>query len=148
MPARRSTPARKRDVPRKGRITPLRVSAGFREFVLGQLADLRGLYARSMFGGIGLYADGVFFGIVAGDVLYLKVDDRSRPDYERVGAHPFRPYADRPVTMQYYNVPVGIVEDSETVCAWARRAIAIARAATSATRGSNRPTRPVAGRRR
>ena len=127
MPARRSTPARKRAVSVKRRMTPLRVSAGFREFVLGQLADVPGLEARSMFGGIGLYADGVFFGIVAGDVLYLKVDEGSRPDYERAGAHPFRPYADRPVTMQYYSVPAGIVEDAASVCAWASRAIAVSR---------------------
>ena len=124
MPARRSAPARKRPVSVKRRLTPLRVSTGFREFVLGQLADLRGLHARSMFGGIGLYADGVFFGIVAADVMYLKVDEGSRPDFERAGAYPFRPYTDRPVTMQYYSVPAGIVEDSATLCAWARRAIA------------------------
>ena len=147
MPGRRSaTPARKRSLSPKRHITPLRVSPGFREFVMGQLADLRGLHARPMFGGIGLYADGVFFGIVAGDVLYLKVDDASRPDYERAGAYPFRPYADRPVTMQYYNVPAGLVEDAATVCAWARRAITVARAAV--TRGSSRPTRAVVGRRR
>ena len=127
MPPRRSTPARKRPVSVKRRMTPLRVSTGFREFVLGQLGDVRGLHARSMFGGIGLYADGVFFGIVAGDILYLKVDEASRPDYERAGAHPFRPYPDRPVTMQYYSVPAGIVEDSATVGAWASRAIVVAR---------------------
>jgi DNA transformation protein and related proteins len=127
MPARRSMPARKRVVSPGRRMASLRVSTGFREFVLGQLADVRGLHARSMFGGIGLYADDVFFGIVAGDVLYLKVDEGSRPDYERAGAYPFRPYTDRPVTMQYYSVPADIVEDSAVVCAWARRAIAIAR---------------------
>jgi DNA transformation protein and related proteins len=129
MPPRRSTPAQKRPVSVKRRMTPLRVSTGFREFVLGQLADVRGLHARSMFGGIGLYADGVFFGIVAGDVLYLKVDERSRPDYERADAYPFRPYTDRPVTMQYYSVPAGIVEDSAILCVWARRAVTVARTA-------------------
>ena len=125
--------------------TPLRVSSGFREFVLGQLADVRALYARPMFGGIGLYGGGVFFGILAGDVLYLKVDDESRHDYERAGARPFKPYANRPVTMRYYSVPAEIVEDAATVTEWARRAIAIAldANATSPTGGSNRRTRGV-----
>jgi DNA transformation protein len=106
---------------------PLRVSSGFREFVLGQLSDVRDLYARPMFGGIGLYAGDVFFGIVAGDALYLKVDDTNRPDYERAGACPFKPYPDRPMTMSYYNVPAAIIENAADLARWARRSIAVAR---------------------
>lgn len=111
---------------RRGR-TSLRVSSGFREFVLGQLSDVRGLYARPMFGGIGLYADGVFFGIVAGDALYFKVDDTNRADYERAGSGPFKPYADRPMTMAYYSVPAAVMEDAADLTSWAKRSIALAR---------------------
>ena len=53
----------------------MRVSSNVREFVLDQLAGLDGLRARAMFGGVGLYAGEVFFGIVAAEVLYFKVDD-------------------------------------------------------------------------
>lgn len=133
---------------RRRAITPLRVSSGFRDFVLGQLAEIRGLYARSMFGGIGLYGDGVFFGIVAGDVVYLKVDDASRRDYERAGARPFKPYPDRQVSLQYYSVPSEIVEDALILTEWARRAVAVAAAASSSTGRSNRRTRGVLRRRR
>lgn len=116
--------------PRKGgrRLTPMRVSSGFREFVLGQLADIHDLYAKPMFGGIGLYSGDVFFGIVAGDVLYFKVDQTTRDDYEQAGCRPFKPYADRPVTMQYYSVPAAAVEDAVALAQWAKRSIAVARA--------------------
>jgi DNA transformation protein len=106
----------------------MRVSSGFREFVLGQLADIHDLYAKPMFGGIGLYSGDVFFGIVAGDVLYFKVDQTTRDDYEQAGCRPFKPYADRPVTMQYYSVPAAAVEDAVALAQWAKRSIAVARA--------------------
>jgi len=105
------------------RLTPMRVSSGFREFVLGQLANVPDLYAKSMFGGVGLYSGDVFFGIVAGDVLYFKVKETTRADYEQAGSQPFKPYADRPETMQYYSVPTAVVEDASALAQWARRAI-------------------------
>lgn len=109
--------------------TPLAVSPAFRRFVLDQLEGLEGVVPRAMFGGIGLYRDGLFFGIVAGDVLYLKVDDRTRGDYARAGMEPFRPYANRAGTMQYYAVPVGVLESASELAEWARRAVAVARRA-------------------
>jgi DNA transformation protein len=101
----------------------MRVSDGFRSFVLGQLEAVGGLVPRSMFGGVGLYADGLFFGIIAGDVLYLKADDFTRPEFERAGAEPFRPYADRAGTMKYYAVPVGVLESEAELLQWAQKAI-------------------------
>jgi DNA transformation protein len=108
--------------------SPLAVSAGFRQFVLDQLEELGGVVPRAMFGGIGLYRDGLFFGIVAGDVLYLKVDDRTRQRYEAAGMRPFKPYRHRSGTMQYYAVPVGVLESAE-LAQWARQAVEAARAA-------------------
>ncbi len=60
-----------------------------------------------MFGGTGRYLQGVFFALIASDMLYFKVDDSNRPDYEAAGMGPFKPFADRPAyTMQYYEVPI------------------------------------------
>ena len=47
----------------------LKVTDAFKTFVLEQLADLEDLTARAMFGGVGLYARGDFFGIIARDRL-------------------------------------------------------------------------------
>ena len=101
----------------------LRSAAAFERFVLDQLADLGPVRSRKMFGGIGLYCDDVFFGIIARDELYLKVDDRTRDDYERAGMHPFKPYPDRATTMKYYAVPVGVLESSVELTRWARAAV-------------------------
>jgi len=102
----------------------LRVSPGFLEFVLDQLSHVRNLRAASMFGGVGLYSGDVFFGIVAADVLYLKVDDETR--YLASGAVPFQPFAGRPTSMNYYSVPPAIFEDPETLARWAARSIVAA----------------------
>ena len=47
----------------------LAVSDGFRAFVLDQLSGLDDLIARSLFGGVGLYSRGLFFGIMSRDRL-------------------------------------------------------------------------------
>lgn len=111
---------------RAPRVNPLTVRDGFKSFVLDQLEELGGVVPRSMFGGIGLYRGAAFFGIIAGDVLYLKVDAGNRPDYERAGMRPFKPYPDRAGTMQYYSVPVEVLESSIDLAAWARKAVAVA----------------------
>jgi len=116
------------------RLRSMKVSDSFRDFVLDQISDIPRVTARAMFGGIGLYAGDVFFGILAADVLYFKVDDSNRPDYEGHGSRPFKPYDDRPMTMSYYNVPAGILENASELATWARRSISIARAAAAKAR--------------
>ena len=107
----------------RNRLNPLAVTAAFTAFVLDQLEELGDVVPRSMFGGVGLYHRGIFFGIIAGDVLYLKVDETNRPDYERAGMHPFKPYPNRAGTMQYYAVPLGVLESGLELTAWARKAV-------------------------
>jgi DNA transformation protein len=105
----------------------LAVSDAFKAFVLDQLADVDEITSRAMFGGVGLYCRGVFFGIVARDVLYLKVDDTTRPDYEAAGMRPFMPYPGRAVKkMKYYAVPMDVLESTFELAAWARKAVAAA----------------------
>ena len=113
----------------------MRVSDSFRDFALDQLSGVRGLRAQAMFGGVGLYAGDVFFGILAADVLYFKVDDTTRRDYESAGCAPFKPYADRAMTMPYYNVPIGVLENPVTLSEWATRAVAVAKRAKTARKG-------------
>ena len=110
----------------------VRTAEGFLAFVLDQLDGIDHVVSRPMFGGTGLYAGTVFFGIIYRDILYLKVDARTRSDYEEAGMKPFIPYPSRPTTMQYYEVPAEVLENSEDLAAWARKAIAAAE--RSATR--------------
>lgn len=79
-----------------------------------------------MFGGVGLYHRGTFFGLMAADVLYLKVDAATRAEYERVGMQPFTPYPRRRSAMQYFAVPLEVVESAPELTRWARKAVAAA----------------------
>src|SRR5437870_8823050 len=127
--------------PPRGKLKSMRVSSGVRAFVLDQLAALPGLRDRSMFGGVGLYAGDVFFGILASDILYFKVDDSTRQDYELAGSRPFKPYADRAMTMPYYAVPIAIVEDAAALVKWAKRAVEVAVASKKPSRKPSKKKR-------
>ena len=124
-------PTRRSSTP--SRLNSLRVSDGFRAFVLDQFEELGDVTPKAMFGGVGLYHNGLFFGILAGDVLYLKADDRTRATFERAGSKPFKPYPDRAGTMQYYSVPVEVLESPLDLAKWARDAIAAASRAARIT---------------
>jgi DNA transformation protein len=109
-------------------------SSAFETFVIDQLSELGEVVPRKMFGGVGLYCDALFFGLIARDELYLKVDDQTRAFFESAGSAPFRPYDDRPGTMQYYVVPVGVLESAPDLLGWARRALAAASRAAESPR--------------
>ena len=57
---------------------PLHVSDTYRRFVLDQLEEVGDVAPRAMFGGVGLYHRGLFFGIIAGDALYLILKEETR----------------------------------------------------------------------
>ena len=100
------------------------MSAGYASYVLEQLTGLGQVTSRRMFGAVGLYQGGLFFGLVSGDTLYFKVGDRNRADYEERGMRRFRPYRDRPeLSMTYYEVPADVLEDAEELIVWARRSV-------------------------
>ena len=103
------------------------MSDGFKTYVLDQLEELGGVTPKSMFGGVGLYHHGVFFGILARDVLYLKTDARNRPDYVRAGTRLFKPYPGKSTgKTRYYEVPLDVLESAPELAVWARKAIAAA----------------------
>ena len=134
--------------PTRRRLQSLKVSDAFRTFVLDQLDELGNVVPRAMFGGVGLYCRDVFFGIIARDVLYLKVDDRNRADYERAGMGRFKPYAGpQSGTMEYYAVPLEVLESTSDLAAWARKAVDVAKRSEGrrVTRRTRRPTRRSAG---
>ncbi len=101
------------------------VSNEFLEYVLDQLSAWGGMSARRMFGGVGLFRDGKMFGLVADDVAYLKVDATNRDQFLAAGSAAFKPYANRPATMSYFEIPVDIMENSEKLIEWAEKSLAI-----------------------
>jgi DNA transformation protein len=102
------------------------VSDEYLDYVADQLGCIGQIVAKRMFGGVGLYHDGSFFGLIAADSLYFKVDDENRRDYEAAGAKPFQPYGEESSSMGYYEVPVDVLEDTDQLKVWARGAVAAA----------------------
>ena len=104
------------------------VNATFRAFVLEQLGRVApSIRDRAMFGGVGIYSGEQFFALIAGDTVYLKVDDVNRPDFEARGMGPFRPYGDQGETMQYFALDEAILEDVDALRSWVENAIGAAR---------------------
>ena len=81
------------------------VTESFRVFVLEQLAGVDQIHARAMFGGVGLYAAEVFFGILAADTLYFKVDDSNRSAYRVCRDESVPAVRRQAMSRSYYEVP-------------------------------------------
>ena len=79
--------------------------------------------ARAMFGAWGLYHEGTFFALIAGEALYIKADDETRPDFQALGLEPFvyRMRDGESITMTYYAAPEEALESPEVMAEWARR---------------------------
>ena len=103
------------------------VDESYKDYIVDQLGQLGFVAVKKMFGGAGIYYDGLIFGLLADDVLYFKVDDSNKSDYERAGMKPFQPFDDKPMVMPYYEVPVDILEDREELAEWARKSLIASR---------------------
>ena len=62
----------------------------FHDYVIqDRLGKIPGITSRAMFGGWGVYKDGIIFAIIDDDQLYFKVDDQLQPEFEQLGSSPF-----------------------------------------------------------
>jgi DNA transformation protein and related proteins len=105
------------------------VSEGYLTYVLDQLRPIvPGIRVRRMFGGVGLYATDLFFAVIDDDVLYLKVDDATRGEYEARGMPPFSPIEGH-ASMNYSQLPEEILEERDELHRWTSRSLDVARSA-------------------
>lgn len=114
--------------------------APFVAHCLELLAPLGAARARRMLGGHGLYVDGLFVALIAGDSLYLRADAVARPAFERAGGRAFS-YSARhgqAVTMGYWSAPEEALDSAPAMLPWARLALASALRAKAGQR-SNGP---------
>jgi DNA transformation protein and related proteins len=100
-------------------------------FLADTLAPLGHITARRMFGGAGVYCDGVIFGLIVEDVLYLKADAASARDFEAEGMGPFtyETSSGGRSVMSYWRAPERLFDDADEFVAWARTALAVSHAA-------------------
>ncbi len=86
------------------------------------------VHLRRMFGGLGVFRDGLMFALEADGTLYLKADDADAPAFRDAGCEQFLyRKSDRDVAMGYWSAPLAALEDPDIMAQWAHRAHACAR---------------------
>lgn len=118
----------------------------FHEFVIELFAPMGPVRIRRMFGGAGVYAEGVMFALLADEGIYLKTDAKLRAALESEGCEPFlwiRPGDGKAIDMGYVSLPADALDDAEIACGWGRRALAIALAAKSAAKPPRKRKKPA-----
>jgi DNA transformation protein and related proteins len=110
------------------------------EFIRELFAPFRPVTVKRMFGGAGIYAEGLMFGLIFDGAIYLRVDEASIPDFEREGGVPFvyplaKNHAGRP-SRSFWRLPERLYDDPDELAVWAARALAIAQHRKTAPRGS------------
>ena len=96
----------------------------FLEYVLNDaMQGIRGVSAHAMFGAHGLYKDGVIFGIVDEDQLYLKVDKTNQPEYQACQSQPliYEGKNRKKIALPYWEVPLEVLEDREKLAEWVEK---------------------------
>lgn len=132
------------------------------DFIRDLFAPFGPVTVKRMFSGAGIFADGLMFGLVVRDVIYLKVDDDNRGDFEREGCAPFTYTRGKKSglpsehALPYWRLPEPLYDNPDELAEWARRAFAAAERKKYAPRSHTKPkrsnsrrlTKNSAGRRR
>jgi DNA transformation protein and related proteins len=96
---------------------------GFASYVTEMMQTMGPVIAKRMFGGHGIFLEGLMFGLIADHVLYLKADKETQKDFNAKGLEAFEYYKkDKAYKMSYYQAPEETLEDSEEMKRWANKA--------------------------
>lgn len=120
----------------------------FHEFVRELFAGIGPIQVKRMFGGAGVYADGLMFALIADDTIYLRTDDALKAALHEEGCGPFiwtpqkGPRAGEQIDMGYWRLPDAALDEPELAAEWGRKALAIAK-----TRAAAKPKRKPRARR-
>ena len=106
----------------------MKASPEYLDFVMEKLAPLGEITSRAMFGGYGIFHQGLMFALISEDVLYFKVNDTNRQMYEQAQSKLF------PHGISYWEVPSDVLEDDSKLHEWASISIAIAQEAAKKKR--------------
>lgn len=104
--------------------------SGFHDFVLELFEGLGPVRIRRMFGGAGIYAGEVMFGLIDDEVIYLKTDEPLHAELQAEGSAPWV-YSRAPGKWEetsYWRLPETALDDPDEACAWARKSLAVAEA--------------------
>ena len=107
----------------------------FVDYVVELMAGWATVSARKMFGGHGLYREGLMFALIVDDELFLKTDESSVAQFERMGSHPFIYVSkERTVRLSYWSAPEASLESPAEMSEWCPAYGAALRAQATKTR--------------
>jgi DNA transformation protein and related proteins len=104
-------------------------SDSFAEFLREQLAPVGRVTMRRMFGKTGVFCDGLMFGMVTDNMLYLRVDDHNRSAFKEAESFPPLSYEKKGCTidLSFWRAPERLFDEPDELVTWARVALAAAR---------------------
>lgn len=87
--------------------------------ITARLTHMGPVSGRSMFGGFGVFIDGLMFGLIADDALYLKVDEGNRAAYADADSEPFTHQGkSKPIELSYWKMPANSFLDEDLLVEW------------------------------
>ena len=91
---------------------------------------------RRFFGGEGIYAGSVMIGMVFGDTVYFKTDDKTIKAFRKEGSLPFtfKKRGTEIIETTWFSLPDRLYDDPEELAHWARDALTVASASPQAVR--------------
>ncbi|MGB7649895.1 MAG: TfoX/Sxy family protein [Gallionella sp.] len=106
----------------------------FLSYVLEAMSHRALVSARRMFGGFGLYRDGLMFALIVQDELFFKTDAENVAQFERAGSHPFSYQTKaRIVKVVYWSAPAECLESPSDMSDWCQLGFAAARRAAKSS---------------
>jgi DNA transformation protein len=105
----------------------METSTSLVDYAIELLGPFGTVSARSLFGGHGIYLDGVLLALVAQECLWLKADEINRAEFESAGCQAFGyRRAGKTIQMGFYEAPAHAMESPQAMMPWARSAYAAA----------------------
>lgn len=105
------------------------------DYLLDLMQILGPVQSRRMFGGWGVFIEGLMFALVADNELYFKVDKKTLKDYTDEGLQPFTYLrAGKRCALNYYQPPETVLEDQQQLSDWGNKAVEVALRAAAAKR--------------
>lgn len=102
------------------------VNEEYLKFVQDQLSEFGAVDIKRMFGGIGIFKEGLMFAKIGGDTFRLKVDESNQADFEKHGMKPYFSETKKK-GMPYWEVPQAVLEDRSELAKWAKKSFDIAK---------------------
>lgn len=107
----------------------------FVTYVVDLMQSIGPVRAKGMFGGHGIFLEGLMFGLIADSVLYLKANKETENEFKARGLEAFT-YNKKgeEFKMSYYQAPEEALEDVDEMNSWANKAYGAALKAASKKR--------------